>query len=92
MNKYFGLKTELYYEGKKEIENLVKKLKGKIRKQPKLSEHEQAWRIFGKENCEICSKSLKEELQEIRKRLSMHNTLKPKKLYSYGKICVEMFV
>lgn len=78
MNKYFGMKIEKYYQGKTEIEILVKKLKGKIKKQQKLNEHEQAWKMFGKENCEICNKSLKKELQETGKRLSMHNTLDPK--------------
>jgi hypothetical protein len=40
--------------------------------------HEKAWEIFGKENCEKCGKSNKDEIEEIGKRLHMHCTSIPK--------------
>lgn len=40
--------------------------------------HQQAWKLFGKDECEICHMTLNTHLEIYNRRLNMHNTLDPK--------------
>jgi hypothetical protein len=40
--------------------------------------HQQSYKLFGKDNCQFCNKTLEQELQEQRKRFHMHCTSIPK--------------
>jgi len=40
--------------------------------------HKKAWKLFGKDKCEICEISLQKSIKKFNQRLSMHNTLEPK--------------
>jgi len=79
---------------KKESIELMRKAKlGKMGKQSnrykeieELSDyiniHNRAWKLFGKELCEVCNITNEQHIKETGRRLSMHNKPKPKKYNS----------